>query len=147
MQDDRPDRYYIPDNLDDKRHFFHIPDRNLIETVVAEVVVYNIVKLIPAETFIKIIAGVLVMLVIGIIGIIGIKNESVVEFVATTMQFKKKKRVLHYRRCDQRTYDREEEANTRGSRDSKAGDFIKKIEDAALKRIERRLNEGREKGE
>lgn len=140
MREDRPDRYYIPDNLDDKRHFFHIPDRNLTETAIAEFVVFHIVKLIPTDAAVKIIVGVLIMLATGIIGILGIKNGSVTEFIATAVKFQKKKCMLHYRRCDQRAYEKGDGTGDREAKNAKAGEIIRKIEDAALKKIEKRIH-------
>lgn len=142
MNEERPDRYYINDNLEDRRHFFHIPDRNLGETAVAEVVIFSVIKAIPGDLTVKIIAGVLIMLTVGVIGLVGIKNESVTEFLGTFMEFQKKKHTLHYRRCDQRNYDKENRTEKAGERrESKAEELVKKFEEGALRRIEEKINE------
>lgn len=142
MNEERPDRYYINDNLQDKRHFFHIPDRNLGETAVAEVVIFSVIKAIPGDLTVKIIAGVLIMLTVGVVGLVGIKNESVTEFIGTIAKYQKKKHTLHYRRCDQRNYDKNGQTEKTGERkESRAEELVKKIEEGALRRIEEKINE------
>lgn len=147
MLDERPDRYYIPDNLNDKRRFLHIPDRNLIETAVAEFIVFNVLKIVPIPNFtVKIVAGAIIMILIGVVGLIGIKNESVSEFILTSIKFQKKKRVLHYRRCDQKKYDKEnEKSDDAGRTESRAEELLKKIEDTAISKIESKIKEKNEK--
>lgn len=147
MQEERPDRYFIPDNLNDKRHFFHIPDRNLAETGVAELVVFYVVKLIPiTDIKIKITVGAILMIIIGVVGMMGIKNESVTEFIMTSVKFQKKKRVLHYRRCDQKDYDtKEQKTETGGRSESKAEQLLKKLEDSAAQKIEQKIEDRKKK--
>lgn len=143
VNDNRPDSYYIPDNLNDRRKFFHIPDRNLMETVVAEIILYNIMKTVPLPAIPKLVTGFIVLGIAGATGIIGIKNESVTEFIASTVKFQKKKRTMHYRRCDQRNYDGDDEADYQGP-GTKAGELIRRFENAAIDRVEERI---RAKGE
>lgn len=138
IDEDRPDRYYIPDNLNDHRKFFHIPDRNFIETIVVEVVIYNIFKILQLSIMVTLIAGAIVMGVVGALFIFGINNESVTEFIASTISFQKKKRIVHYRRCDQRDYDTAEKKETEQP-ERKAGEFFRKLEDKAFDRIEERV--------
>ncbi|MGN0414427.1 MAG: hypothetical protein ACI4FX_02920 [Agathobacter sp.] len=147
MQNDRPDRYFIPDNLNDKRHLFHIPDRNLVETGIAELFIFYCFKIIPIQNLqVKIIVGAIVMILVGVVGIIGIKNESVTEFLVTAMKFHKKKRILHYRRCDQKNYDDTEETEENNERtESRAEELLKRIEDNAAKKIEQKLSERNKK--
>ena len=141
MQEDRPDRYFIPDNLTDSSHFFHIPDRNLIETGIAELVIVYIIKLIPVSDLkIKITIGAIFVISVGILGVMGIKNESVTEFIITAVKFRKKKQILHYRRCDQKDYDEKEKPKDDNERNaSKAEELLKRIEDNAAKKIERKM--------
>lgn len=143
LNDNRPDSYYIPDNLNDRRKFFHIPDRNLAETVGAEIILYNIIKAVPVPVVPKLVTGFIVMGVSGAIGITGIKNESVTEFISSVVRFRKNRRTIHYRRCDQREYEGEDEKDLRKTA-GKAGEFIRRIESAAIDRVEEKI---RKKGE
>lgn len=150
LDDERLDKYYIPDNLNDHKKFFHIPDRNLIETVVVLVIEYYVFKILPLSIMTTFIAGAITMGVTAVVFIFGINNESVTEFILSTISFQKKKRIVHYRRCDQRNYDTDEKKETDNS-GRKAGEFFRKLEDAAFDRIEERVKakgeqEGREIG-
>lgn len=147
MQNNRPDRYYIPDNLNDNRHIFHIPDRNLVETGIAELAIFYGFKLVPIPNLqVKIIIGAIVMIGVGVLGVIGIKNESVTEFIISVMKFQKKKRVLHYRRCDQKNYDDTEKAEDENRKtESRAEDLLKRIENSAADKIEKKIAERNKK--
>lgn len=140
IDEERPDRYYIPDNLNDHRKILHIKDRNLAETVVIETVIgYTIFKILPLDIVVRLIAGVLIMGVVGVLFIVGINDQSVTEFIGSTISFQKKKRIVHYRRCDQKDYDTDEKEETTTGNGSKAGELFKKLEDAAFDRIEERV--------
>ena len=146
IDEERPDKYYIPDNLNDHRKILHIKDRNLAETVVVETVIgYTIFKILPLDIMVRMIAGVLIMGIVGVLFVVGINDQSVTEFIGSTISFQKKKRIVHYRRCDQRDYDTDEkEESITTENTSKAGELFKRLEDAAFDRIEERV---RAKGE
>jgi hypothetical protein len=126
---ERPDSYYIPDNLNDGRTFFHIPNRNLIETVVLEIAMVILVKSTPFIATIKLSAGIILGVALGIVGIFGIKNESLTEFIISTIRFKKARHAIHFRKCNEEIKDEIEENET-----TNPGDLLRRIEDAGTRR-------------
>ena len=94
---ERPDQYYIPDNLNNRKKFFGVPNRNLIETAIVEFVIILIARLFNMSVPLIVIL-ILLMLGLGIFLIIGIHHESVTEFIITTIKFKSRKAKYHLRK-------------------------------------------------
>lgn len=97
---DRIDQYYIPDNLSSRRKFFGIPNRNLIEAAVVEIVLFLIIRVLPLSIPL-IVTAVIFMLGIGILLVMGIHHESVTEYIATTIKFNARKAKYHLRKVNQ----------------------------------------------
>lgn len=93
-------RFIIPDNLTDDRKFLGIKNRNLIETGIIELILFLMIRWLPLIMSVKAIVGVLIMIPAGIVSIIGIKNESLTEFIISTLLFNKNKKVMHFKRPD-----------------------------------------------
>lgn len=94
---DRPDQYYIPDNLSNRKKFLGIPNRNLIEAVAVEIVLLLILRILPFSIPV-IVMAIIVMLGVGIFLVIGIHHESVTEFIITSFKFNSRKAKYHLRK-------------------------------------------------
>lgn len=109
---ERPDQYYIPDNLNSRRKFFGIPNRNLIETAIVEFTGILIVRQLDFSITMLVIA-IMLMLGLGIFLVMGIHHESVTEFFITRAKFKARKAKYHLRKVtdDEKINEDEEREN------------------------------------
>lgn len=130
MSYDEDQSFYIPDNIKEDETF-KIPQRNLIETVVADFIVYQGIKMTPFIPEIKITATILCLLGISILFIVGIKGESITEFIITLMKYRRKQKRMRYRKCNEIevVVDEEEEIKP-----SKAEQFIRKLGERAVRK-------------
>ncbi len=96
-------RYYaIPANYTDSGRLFGgmVAARNAAETVIIAVMLGFIeIKLIPMSTIVRIIVMVLTILPTVIAAMIGIDGESLTQFIGHVVRYLKNKRKLHYRRA------------------------------------------------
>ena len=96
-------RYYaITANYTDSGRLFGgmVAARNAAETVIIAVMLGFIeIKLIPMSTIVRIIVMVLTILPTVIAAMIGIDGESLTQFIGHVVRYLKNKRKLHYRRA------------------------------------------------
>lgn len=131
----RPDIYYIPDNLNDGRAILNIPNANLAETVVIEYALYNIFKILPLVATVKIAAGIIVMVIVGIITIMGIKDESVCQFIISSIKFRSKRKRMHLRRCDEKDVETSDEER----KPNRAEELLRTFEERTADVLEERI--------
>ena len=129
---DRPDEFYIPDNMNDGKHFLHIKNRNLIETVVMELAYFKIIGIIPFVLQVRIVICVIGALIIFFLGVFGIHGESLTEFIGTVIRFNKKRAVLHLMKAGQE----DERTKNKAVREKKE-DFSYRIADWIVEKKEK----------
>ena len=139
--DERPDEYYIPDNIKTTT-LFGIQLRNIIEAGVLELIVFVIFRALPFTNTINIVIGIILAFVVGVFAIVGVKNESLTEFIVSFILFKRKKKKLHYRRCDNKN------AREKEIKRFNADKFLRNIEEKFVNKLEdRTITGGQEEGE
>ena len=106
--EDRPDLYYIPDNVNDGAHFFNIKNRNLVETLVFDFLIIEGIRATPFIQAIKLCVGIFLVVIVSIFSIVGIRSESITEFIASIIRFKKRKAKLHLRKVGQDEGDKKQ---------------------------------------
>jgi len=126
---ERPDMYYIPDNLNSRKKFLGIPNRNLIELALVEFVLIMVIRMIPFSIPMIVIA-IIVLVGVGIFLAVGIHHESVTEFIITFMKFKARKAKYHLRKVsdDEEIVEEEQRENERVIGENIFGKFFGKEE-------------------
>lgn len=110
-------QFYIPTNIKEKNKLFHLPDRNIIEAAIAEAVLFLIIRSLPFILVIKVVAGAIIMISAGLLFAIGIKNESVTEFIMSSIKFNQNKKSMHLRTPDQYVATLKEEKDQKEEED------------------------------
>lgn len=88
--------YYIPENINTGKKFFGIKNRNLIEAAVIETVLYKSLSLLPLFITYKAVVMIIPMAGLGILAVVGIRDESLTEFLYSTIRFYKKRMKMHF---------------------------------------------------
>ena len=96
--EERPDRYYIPDNFNDEHRFRDIPYRNIAEAAVATILLWKLINATPFVLTIRIIAGVVICGSVAFLFVVGIKDESILQFLWSYITFRQKRKIYHLRR-------------------------------------------------
>lgn len=117
------DQIYIPDNIKEDETF-KIPNRNLGEAVVVDLILYKGIQLTPFITEIKITATIISIGCFSILFLVGIKGESVTEFLITLSKYMKKQKKMRYRKCNEKGAEVETDEEIEPS---KAEKFVRRI--------------------
>ena len=133
---------YLPDNLNDGRHFFGIPDRNLVETLVLEAGILKLLWMTPLVLTWKLTIMSVFAIMIGLTGILGYKDKSLTEALYSWYRHKHKQHHLKYRRVELNVEKYEE-----NSFKDKSDKAIRDIENFFADRYEQHLKEKYEKKE
>lgn len=98
MKDEKLESYFIPANYNKSTKFFGLKKRNIIEALAMGIALFNLLDMIPFILKVKLIVMIIVIGPVVILFAAGVKGESITQFIFSYLMFRKKKRILYYKK-------------------------------------------------